>query len=400
MDPVTLGMAKAHARRTFATRRGRRPVARNVHLLARSTESISDGVAFSVTSRYRHVVDIDCTSPELVFCNWYNNGGTDADGSSWVLVKSFVHLGDGTALPVLFDGQPTAWIPPGGQSVGQFGTTLNRGDVIFSQTNIAVFSGDRFPLGRITDSTQTEGVVAGDFTEGSVAASAVRGYGPWAILGVPTLPVASPSVLFFGDSRVVGYGDPAGTADTRGWVSRAFDGNLSYLNLGISGSSVLIASTLGYLRRRLALANLCQFDAAVVVYGINDIIGGATAAEVEARLSALYGFLADTGIPVYGGTVSPVTSSTDDWQTTVNQTTAAHNTERVTLNNWIRTTPAPLSGFFELADAVESARDSGLWKASGVPFGFTADGVHESSGGAAAEAAVVDPSTFGPLLEA
>jgi lysophospholipase L1-like esterase len=82
---------------------------------------------------------------------------------------------------------------------------------------------------------------------------------------------------------------------------------------------------------------------------------------------------------------------------------------RVQINDWIRArcpengsgvpqlagTPGAvaspfLSGWFETADTVESARNSGKWKATGSASGYTADGVHPSQTGHAAMAAAID----------
>jgi hypothetical protein len=72
------------------------------------------------------------------------------------------------------------------------------------------------------------------------------------------------------------------------------------------------------------------------------------------------------------------------WATTDNQTTDATSaTARLAYNAALRTGQhtARIAGFVEIADAVESARDSGLWKVTGADRAYTYDGLHESSGG-------------------
>lgn len=88
------------------------------------------------------------------------------------------------------------------------------------------------------------------------------------------------------------------------------------------------------------------------------------------------------------------------WATTANQTVANSTKEanRVQLNGWLRsgapivagaavaagtqgaTTAGqsghPLYGLWEITDRVETARDSGIWKA-----GYTSDGLHPNSTG-------------------
>jgi lysophospholipase L1-like esterase len=388
---------------TYGLRRSVRPVARNLHVPMRASgpNNISDGVSTGITTRLAHVVDTACTTVRLAFSNWYDNAGVPADGVNAISVKCYVKLGDGSFWPVLFGGAQTVLIAPGATVLSDpLGPQFAKGDQFFSQTYVSVTSGQKYPLGLTTNNTtSTEGVVAGDSSNGTVAGSATKGYGPWLIVGTPTKALASPVGLMVGDSRVAGYSDTNGSTDGFGWVRRAFDGNLSYLNLGVSGSTAQVATQMSGLMQRLKLADLCDFDFAIVSYGVNDLTAGKTAAQLEGYLAPLYNFLVARGLKVYGATVPPVTTTTDNWQTLGNQTTVASNAERITFNNWMRTTPAPLTGYFEFADAVESARDSGKWKVTGSSFGYTADGTHESIGGYTAEAAIISPAAFGgPVL--
>jgi hypothetical protein len=61
------------------------------------------------------------------------------------------------------------------------------------------------------------------------------------------------------------------------------------------------------------------------------------------------------------------TASTDGWRSVVSQTRTAIEAQRIIFNNWIRTAPAPLSGYIETADAVECdssnlpTRNGGYW---------------------------------------
>ena len=120
---------------------------------------------------------------------------------------------------------------------------------------------------------------------------------------------------------------------------------------------------------------------ALIAYGINDATtAGRTAAQIMADHKSLAAALA---LPTWLQTLAPKTASTDSWATTASQTTdATANPIRVALNLLIRRTPDWAAGYFELADVVESARDSGLWKP-----GYTADGLHENQTAAAAIAA-------------
>jgi hypothetical protein len=76
----------------------------------------------------------------------------------------------------------------------------------------------------------------------------------------------------------------------------------------------------------------------------------------------------------------------------VNQTPAATEANRVSLNTWLRTVPSPLTGVVEIADVFETARNSGLWKVNGTANYYTTDGIHPSALGHTDAAAVI-PAT-------
>lgn len=126
-------------------------------------------------------------------------------------------------------------------------------------------------------------------------------------------------------------------------------------------------------------------------------------------------------------TVSPRTSSTDAWATSVNQTPIANGAARVTYNQWLRdgapidnnsqplttgVAPGPTvfrigSAFhpvnapaaravIDISSAVETATDSGVWKnaANGNGGPWTNDGIHPLPLGHIAMAALITPGDF------
>lgn len=378
-----------------------RIVATETHIPTRNgaPNNLSDGVSTGITSQLVHTVSTACAGVRLVYANYYNNGGVVSDGTNDITVKASIRNADGTYQPAFFNGRRSVVVEPGSAVISDpVPVSYIKGDTFVSRTFVSVTSGQKYPLGVTTDNVLGEGVVAGDSVDaGVINVSITKCYAPWAVLGVPRYPLGEnfPRVLALGDSRVAGYGDTSGGKDAFGWVRRALDGKVSHLNLGVSGSTASGSNTPNLLRRRLALADrVGTFDVALVAYGINDLTGGSSSAMVQARLQAIFDLLAARGLRVYGATIAPVTTSTDAWATVGNQTPVASNANRIAVNNWIRTTPAPLSGFFEFADAVESARDSGLWKAPA----YTVDGTHEAAAGYAAQAALIDVSDLGTEL--
>jgi len=386
---------------TYASRRVLRPVATNVHAMVKtaSPDNLSDGVATGITTQLKHTVQTACTRLQFAFANHYDNNGAVSNGPNSISVQCALKLSDGTFYVMTFGGSLTATVVAGKTVVSDpVPLSFAKGDTFYTQTYVSVTSGQKYPLGLKTDSGAGEGVASGGQIGSSITASATRGYTPWAITGLPVNASGSPVVLVIGDSRSVGFGDANGTGDAYGAHRRSFDGNLSYQCIGLSGSSVSNGQTVSQLAVRMAVADAAavMYDAALVIWGINDLMGAASAATLQTRLTNLYTILRARGLKVYATTMEPVTTSTDAWATTVNQTPATYNADRITVNNWIRSGAGGFTdGYFDYADAVESARDSGLWKAN-----HTSDGTHANATGHAAIAAILTTATFGAVLTA
>jgi len=395
-----------------------RPVATRAHKMVRggSPNHISDGVSTGITTQLYHVAQISFSSLRLVFSNYYNSAGVETDGPNNITIKANIRLTGGLNYPVFFGGRRSAVCEPGAVLISDpIGISRTKGQDFFTRTYVSVTSGQFYPLGLLTNSAN-EGVVSGDFADGSVTTNAVRGYGPQLVIGNPAIPCASPVVLAQGDSITCGFNDSFGTTDDYGWLSRALDGKLSYLNLGLSSSAVGAAVTGTGAARRFRVADVLDFDSAILLYGTNDLAGGTALATIKSSLVSWWKIHSDRGLACYGATVPPQTTSTDSWATVGNQTPTSSNATRVSLNAWLRDgapvdsggvpvsvgsagTRAGQTGHplvatpWEFADAVESARDSGLWKA-----GMTLDGTHPGLTGAAAIAAVVPVTVLGALL--
>jgi lysophospholipase L1-like esterase len=109
----------------------------------------------------------------------------------------------------------------------------------------------------------------------------------------------------------------------------------------------------------------------IIALGINDTSTGATAAATEGYMTTLISQIHALGISnVIITTLTPYATSTDDYATTTNQTTNVDNSVRVAYNDYVRTNYATMgaSSYYEIADTIESARDSGLWAVNGTRF--------------------------------
>ena len=126
--------------------------------------------------------------------------------------------------------------------------------------------------------------------------------------------------------------------------------------------------------RRLAFLAAVRPSIVIAELGANDIANGNSFTTVRDTLLAMWRTIANLGIKVYPTTFTPRTTSTDAWATTANQTVCVSEAVRVQINDFIRSTPAPCSGFLDVADIAETARNSGKWKVAGVAW--TNDGIH------------------------
>jgi len=425
MDPVTLGMAKADAKKKYAQigpnyRRGTMvPVATRTSTTY--MRSKSDGTQTQETSRTAHWITADCFNLRIYYGNITSNANavSPIDGDNTIMVKCDVEAADGKRTRGWSTtGSRTITIEPGGRGYLEVSGTFKKGDRIFVRTNVSVTTlGQKWPRGMTTNTGAQagigEGVTAGsDLTLPSTTAvsqSFTWVYCPAAIMGETVTPV--PTVAQIGDSIAASQADAADL----GFILRALNGNFGHVNLAQQGETTGMFLAVGEGGgRAFPLAHVSH---AITEYGVNDIFNNArTLANWQSDSLALWTGLAQRGIKVFQTTITPKSTSTDSWATTANQTAAAQTGIRNSANDWIRAgapiDPAtkaavaigtagallagsaghPLTGYFEVADTVESARNSGLWKVTGAANYATSDGTHPSSAAHTLMAAGIDTS--------
>lgn len=190
---------------------------------------------------------------------------------------------------------------------------------------------------------------------------------------------------------------------------------LPFIGLGKGSERIAYLTELTHHRARYPLA--AAATDVICEHGVNDGLnsGATTFAGLAGALLGLWGQLvALAAAPrIWQCTLPPsYNTSTDAWVTTVNQTAPPGNTARVQVNDWIRagaplvgaapvaagtagSTPSPLlTGYFDAADAMESARNTGLWKVNGAANYYTADGTHPSIAAHAAAASIVNTAAI------
>ena len=332
----------------------------------------SNGTDTTSTSRTRHFITCGCYDVQALLTNIY--GSTSPTTNNFpITVKAAIEI-NSVIYPLFIRGARTATLAAGGVVyTDPFPWQFAAGDIVFLRINVSVSSGDKWPRWAFFSNSVDTFETGADRTD-SGAFSGTNGYSYRAsgLFGKPTT-VNQGSVLIVGDSIAAGSG---GSTWMNGFIQRSFGGDygkeVPHVFIGASGETANNFTDQAKTIYRLGLARNCT--AALVQLGTHDIFSGRTAAQVQANLQTIYARLRTLGINrIYQTTITPRTTSTDSWTTVNNQTTTnvTHEAERVTLNAWIRANTAGISGFFEVADVVESARDSGRWKA-----GATADGIH------------------------
>ena len=351
-----------------------------------ANQGSSPGTETSATFEYKHVAGCDSHDISFVYANWRTDiGAGDVDGANDITIKAALKVTnlEGVTLyfPVYFNGARSIVIKPGGTIESDpIAINLKKGDVFSSLTYVSVGSlGETWPVGLTVYGENGDGKANGaDTTAGGANATVgVYGYHPVCIVGTPDVGIVrTPSILIVGDSVACGGGD--GMND-KGFMVRAINNSYPYTVIARGGTTAdEMVNKTG--RRRIGLAK--YHTHAVINFGTNDINNGTTLSVIQSRILDVCKQLASRGLKIYYATFTPRTTSTDNWATTVNQTTsnaffvAGENSKRGIQNAWVRAKPAYVHDTIDVTAMVETAKNSGIWKAA-----RTDDGIHPNDAG-------------------
>ena len=323
-------------------------------------------------SRARLTAPINAIFPRFVFGNWWCDLSTGEAGSGAATTyTASIEYPAGTFTQVLFGGSASGVAPDLGEIISDEVPIILPANASFwvrvwtSNTAGILYIGK--PEATAFGEAMEFGVTTPDKTMGGTVTAGGAGIvTPYAMIAMSS----APSFALLGDSRVFGQTDNYTGSYTNdvGILARSVGPAHPYINMGIPGDRAQIVA--GSMTRRALLIN--RFCTSVIsALGVNDInVNGRTAAQTYADLQTIWAALRP--LPIAACTINPVSASTDAWATTANQTTAASNAQRVSLNNLLRGSNQ-IAALFDLADVVETTRDSGIWKAPG----YTGDGLHE-----------------------
>jgi hypothetical protein len=368
----------------------------------------SDGTDTDSNSRISSFNETGATVTKLraYFTNWFANATNEQNGYNNITITAALEYPSGTFTPILFGGATSKVIAASDlttESDELTGLSIAAGAQFWIRTYVSVPAGQKWVQGYQISTTLGE---AADFTTGvdktqggtitnATASSTRRGYGPVAVkaTGFSGTPVAK-AFAAVGDSIIMGSTD--GNKDSHGntgYFPRACGGLYPVINLGIAGTAAQFNLAANFTRRGDLLGKI-GVTHLFCDWAVNDLKGGRSAAQVQADVQSIAGSFkaAASGVKVVWASCTPQTTSSDSWKTTANQTlqatpagafTGGAASQRSLYNAALRAGFTNVDYVFDAADAVETARDSGIWRAA---EGST----HLTNTGASTDAATTD----------
>jgi hypothetical protein len=321
-------------------------------------------------ARSFHFVRDSVVAVKVAFGNWYvaaNDGGEVNNGSAATKSAS-VEYPAGTMHRLYFGGATSISAANGATVWSDWcPVAIPRNAKFFVRqrhtgTGAGGFSYTTLPLGNTAggdalDNTATDTTMSGTVTDGF-------GGGAWLAPLAIVARTMRGSLIILGDSHQAGLGETVVSASGDiGSVARSAGPYVGYLGTGVSGESA--AGFLASSTRRMALAK--YFSHVMLAHGTNDILVGTTAAATLASNRAIAALAPNK--PYFLTTLVPNGSDT------------GHNANRTAYNTSVRDDRC-----WEIDAYVTTTFGGSTWIA-----GYSTDGVHANSTGAAALVGTQDP---------
>ncbi len=351
----------------------------------------SNGTDTYQNSRIKQVAPCDISSLALEFCNYQN--GEIITNLGTITVSAAIEYA-GAYYPVFFNGSRTVSLAPGAFGVvsSPVGVTIPVGSAYYIRTYTTATSGQRWPHMLTSRSADGEGSVRGTgtndlTTSGTITAASEGVYTAQAVLanvtGLNFAPYDCPVIGGVGDSIMNGLGEATPETD-RGFFNRALGDAFARVKFDRSGSTITLFVGANGATRRLPMLDGCT--TVIEQFGVNDLNTGRTLSQLQADVLTLAHWCYWRGIRVIRTTLTPWTTSTDNWTTAINQTATSWEATRINFNSWLRdgapidpTTHAalavgtvgalrkgdlehPIYDVHDTAAALETSLNSGKWK--------------------------------------
>ncbi len=242
---------------------------------------------------------------------------------------------------------------------------------------------DRFTYGT-TVSDQTAGGTVVNTDANPFGTSGGRFLYPVAIRGRA---VIKPAILIYGDSRDAGNFDIPDVSGDNGRIARQIGASLPYVKMAIPGAGLSFIGSQS--SAFVAVANIAGFTHAICADGINDLANSGTDASLRSAVNGSSNSFTSIFAMVpkkYLCTIEPFSSSSNGYNSPNDQTSRGQcvvgsgSDPRKTHNDWRRTVPTGFDGCFEVADVMETSRNSGAWYVD-ANGGYSIDGLHANPAG-------------------
>ncbi len=361
-----------------------------------SPDRFSDGSSRWMTSRSAHFMVEEGRLLRFVHGNIGRGplSGPNGTGPNEIEIRSQLEYPRGTFHALTFKGKKSAVVPPGQTVVTDVSSAVVPKRALFwAWINISASAAPGvWPLSRTANESLGDRVFEG-IAENPIFDVSGRepnrsfGLTPLIILGEARVP--RPSVSIVGDSLAAGHAGMADAWGGRGYVAWALRNEFAWSNFALPGDAAE-----NFIGRFPLTAPLIEgrFTHVICALGIGDVRKGGEQ-RIRANLTRVWHLMAENNMKVFQTTITTETESTDGWLSATRQTLRNRNFAegglRHEINNWIRTKPPPLSGYFDVAAALETSLDSGIWNAPGGRA-VTNDGVHLNPIGTALAAQRVD----------
>lgn len=338
---------------------------------------------------------------QIAIANWYVNSGVETGTGGTMTVPLYVEYPHGTWTPIFQNG--AAMVIANGAT----------GVTDLTPINIPAFTPFRISgsftmgaAGRVPSCGWTNTCDRGNGDEYAVGAGTTGHEQDDTVLGTGLASAVQPQAVMalsnrdvwcsLGDSIAAGVNDFAASPDGgRGMFGRSLAKLGPQLNYGCPGDQAVKYVAGNALR--LALMQLAGANNIICELGVNDIFTAArTSAQLLADRATIAGLLSSASW--YQTTITPNTTSSDNWQTATNQASpnSGDSAVRITFNDALRnSTSLPYQRLIDIASRVETATtnqvgpvvDGGVWIPGLVGF---SDGVHPSSNGYEVISGLVD----------
>lgn len=325
-------------------------------------------------SRTLHQAQSNITSLQVVYSNWYDSGSAEANVGSSCNIECAVEYPVGTFTRITFGGSNVGTIADGGNIISDAcSVTIPRGAYFYlrpycsGSINVPFTTmGNGSGTGTYYDSPNGERAefgtsVTNHVMGGTIADMQAGIWMPSAIIAVSE----KPALGIIGDSRTIGLGDSFANSHYSyiGEYERNFGPLAACLNVGVSGESAQNFGSANRAKSRALINAYCTHIVADFGGDIRNGVAPATALGYTKAIRDLFPLL-----PMFLATISPVTTSTDGWTTTANQTVTANEANRLTYNTSLLQ-GQDFAGIIDIAGVLDAG--GGKWK----PY-YTADGTH------------------------